>query len=478
MIIWDSLVILLYIIAIFGLAWQVSGRKFSGEASVEGQYLANNSLTFVEAICSVIATEVSALTFLGIPAFAYNTDFNFLQIYIGAVLGRFVVARVFIPRIYGKGLTLYEVISGKDGKRSGRRLIALFYASSKILSVGVRLFSGSILVGTFMGVNTYLGLIITTVITFLYTLIGGLKAVVRTDILQMGLFILGGVVAHFMIPHVAQMDWSVMMGQALAAGKTTIFHFNEPWSVVAGLAGGVLFDMSTHGVDQDFAQRLMAARTRATGQWAIFLSSFISISVGALFLGVGALLWSFYQVHPFPAGVPNADHLFAHFIVTYFPTGLKGLMVAGVMAATMSTLDSTINALCATLHNDVFPNRDVTKLGKHMFWDNVIITTLLLTVALIASTNGGLLLLGLKIQSWTAGALLSLFFACVVFRRFFHVTFDAVTVFFAYVCGVGGVALNTLVLHGDWNWNTYYGCGFGLAALFALGQVRRSKELA
>lgn len=473
MLIWDTLVIITYILMIFGLAWRVSGRTFKGKSTVEGQYLADRSLTFPEVICSIIATEVSALTFLGIPAFAYNTDFNFLQIYIGAVLGRFVVARVFIPRIYGKGLTLYEVISGKDGHPSGRRLTALFYATSKVLSVGVRLFSGSILVGTFLGVNAYLGLFVTTLITFLYTLIGGLKAVVRTDILQMGLFILGGIVAHFMIPQVAGLEWSSMMGEAFAAGKTTIFHWSDPWSVIAGLAGGVLFDMSTHGVDQDFAQRLMAARARAVGQWAIFLSSFISISVGALFLGVGALLWSFYQTHPFPAGVPNADHLFSHFIVTYFPTGLRGLMVAGVIAATMSTLDSTINALCATFHNDVFPNRNVRKLGRYLLVDNIVITTLIFTVAVVASTNSGLLLLGLKIQSWTAGALLSLFFARVVFRSVFQVRFDAATVMAAYVCGVSGVAINTMVIDGNWNWNTYYGCGFGLAALFLLGKVRR-----
>lgn len=475
MLIWDAIVIVAYILMIFGIAWRVSGRTFKGKSTVEGQYLADRSLTFSEVICSVIATEVSALTFLGIPAFAYNTDFNFLQIYIGAVLGRFVVARVFIPRIYGKGITLYEVISGKDGQPSGRRLTALFYASSKILSVGVRLFSGSILVGTFLGVNVYVGLFVTTLITFCYTLIGGLKAVVRTDILQMGLFIMGGVVAHFMIPQVAGLEWTIMMSDAYAAGKTTIFHWSDPWSVIAGLAGGVLFDMSTHGVDQDFAQRLMAARTRAIGQWAIFLSSFISISVGALFLGVGALLWSFYQTHPFPAGVPNADHLFSHFIVTYFPTGLRGLMVAGVMAATMSTLDSTINALCATFHNDVFPKRDVTKLGRHMLVDNIVITTLLFTVAVVASTNSGLLLLGLKIQSWTAGALLSLFFARVVFRPVFNVRFDAVSVFGAYACGIGGVALNTMWIGGNWNWNTYYGCGFGMAALFLLGKVRRQQ---
>src|SRR5690606_21894762 len=136
-------------------------------------------------------------------------------------------------------------------------------------------------------------------------------------------------------------------------------------------------DMSTHGVDQDFAQRLTANESLKKGQLAIFFSSFISIAVGFLFLGVGALLWADYQSEPFPAGVENADHIFAHFIVNYFPAGIRGLMVAGVLAATMSTLDSTINALCATVYNDIFPHRTKHKMQWYAFTDTLLITALL-----------------------------------------------------------------------------------------------------
>lgn len=471
----DSAVVATYIVLIFLLAWW-SRRQVQGvdeEITAEGQYLANRSLTFTESICSIIATEVSALTFLGIPAFAFNKDFNFLQIYMGAIIARLVVALVFLPRVYGKGLTLYEVMDrGQNG--SGRFAVASFYAFSKMLAIGVRLFSGSILVGTFLGTNVYVSLIATTFITFLYTLMGGLKAVVRTDILQMGLFIFGGLCAHFVIPQVADLSWLDMMSTAHAAGKTTIFHFDDPWSIVAGIMGGVLFDMSTHGVDQDFAQRLMANHSVKRAQQAIFFSSFISISVGALFLGVGALLWTFYQTHPYPAGVPNADHLFAHFIVTYFPTGIKGLMVAGVLAATMSTLDSTINALCATIYNDILPHRKKWKLQTYFLVDNFAITVFLVTVAIVASKNDGLLLLGLKIQSWTAGALLSLFLSRIIFTRTFTYTFSKGAVIGAYVFGISAVAFNTLVLKGDWNWNTYFGCGLGLAFLWVLSRLKKA----
>ena len=468
----DSLVVSAYIGLIFLIAWKVSGGRFKSANSSEEQYLASRSLTFTESICSIIATEVSALTFLGIPAFAFNKDFSFVQIYIGAILGRLIVALIFLPKIYGKGLTIYEVMAqGSSG--GGRRVVGAFYSFSKIFSVGVRLFSGSILIAQFMGVNVYLGLALTTAMTFFYTLIGGLKAVVRTDILQMGIFITGGIVAHFMIPSIAQMSWGEMISMASAANKTDIFNFTQPMSVIAGLLGGILFDMSTHGVDQDFVQRMTGNQSLKKAQFAIFFSSFISISVGLLFLSVGALLWSFYQSHPMPADVPNADHLFAHFIVTYFPTGLKGLMVAGVLAATMSTLDSTINALCATLYNDILPNRSKRSMGFYFVVDNVFITLCLFGVAYLSSKYDGLLLLGLKIQSWTAGALLGIFMTRVLLNKFFKFEFTMASVVGAYACGVSAVWINTSVLKGDWNWNTYFGTAAAMVFLILYSRINK-----
>lgn len=458
----DWLVIVAYMILVFYLAIQ-AGRETkthheSASAKARDQYLAGKSLTFTESICSIIATEVSALTFLGIPAFAFNKDFSFIQIYMGAIVGRLLIAKVFLPRVYDKGLTIYEVMAKDTGLPSGQRMVAVFYSLSKILSVGVRLFSGSILVSHFIGLNVYAGLAVVTFITFLYTLIGGLKAVVRTDILQMGLFVAGGILAHILIPITSGQSWTELMSIAHVAGKTSFFSFDNSWPFIFGIMGGILFDMSTHGVDQDFAQRLTANASLRHGQLAIFFSSFISISVGLLFLGVGALLWAHYQSHPFPASVANADHLFSHYIVNYFPTGIRGLMVAGVMAATMSTLDSTINALCATVYNDILPNRDPSKMERNSVLDTAFITILLFTIAVIASANDGLLMLGLKVQSWTGGALLGIFMAKVIFKKWFPFRLDTMSVIGAYALGIGGVYVNTQILNWDWNLNVYWGC--------------------
>ena len=466
----DWIVITAYIFLVFYLAVKAgkatqSGHAESAQDIAREKYLANNSLTFTESICSIIATEVSALTFLGIPAYAFNSNFSFIQIYMGAIIGRLVIARIFLPKVYGKGLTIYEVMAKDTGLPSGQRMVGIFYSLSKILSVGVRLFSGSILVSHFLGFNVYIGLAVVTFITFLYTLIGGLKAVVRTDVMQMSLFIFGGILAHILIPQTSNQSWFEMISIAHEAGKTSFFSFENPWPFIFGVMGGILFDMSTHGVDQDFAQRLTANKSLKLGQLAIFFSSFMSISVGLLFLGVGALLWVHYQSAPFPTTIANADHLFSHYIVNYFPAGIRGIMVAGVLAATMSTLDSTINALCATVYNDIFPNRNPAKMRFYAFMDTLIITLLLFFIAIISSKNDGLLLLGLKVQSWTGGALLGLFMSKVILKKWFSYRLSPTSVIGAYTVGIAGVYLNTYVLQWDWNLNVYWGCALSLIFL-------------
>ena len=311
------------------------------------------------------------------------------------------------------------------------------------------------------------------VVTFFYTLIGGLKAVVRTDTVQMGLFIFGGLVAHYLIPQVADQSWTELMSIAASAGKTQIIDFSNPGLFLIGVAGGILFDMATHGVDQDFVQRLTGNSSMKSAQRAIVLSSFASIAVGLLFLGIGALLWSFYQTNAHP-GVPN-DELFAYFITNHFPAGIRGLMVAGVLAATMSTLDSTINALSSTLYNDILKHKtgDKEQISKLYKRDTLFITFGLMLIAFIASQNNGLLEFGLKITSWTAGSLLAVFFATLVFKS---AKLTVANVFIAYTLGVLGVYLNTFHLKWNWNWNVYL--GFVLASIgLVLANKLRNKTL-
>ncbi|MCF8060007.1 MAG: hypothetical protein K9K67_11970, partial [Bacteriovoracaceae bacterium] len=261
----DWLVIGLYLILIFVVAFFSRRENLAHENSdddiVLDQYLAGRSLTMIESMGSIIATEVSALTFIGIPAFAFTKNFSFIHLYLGAILGRYLIARFIVPLIYNKGLTLYAIMGKEDATEAGARFTAAIYSITKLLAVGVRLYAGSILVAEYFELSIYWALLIITTLTFFYTLIGGLKAVVRTDLLQSVLFIFGGFAAHYIIPQVAQKDWSELYQLAQVSGHTWIYSSEKWFTFFVGVSGGVLFDMCTHGVDQDFTQRLMAAKS-------------------------------------------------------------------------------------------------------------------------------------------------------------------------------------------------------------------------
>lgn len=466
----DYSIISIYLVGIFFLAY-ISGRKKQSSNLVEDQYLAGKSLTLPESMFSIIATEVSALTFLGIPAFAFGKDYSFIQIYFGAIVGRLIIALIMLPKVYDKGITIYTVMA-KNGNISGQRAIAIFYSLNKFLAVGVRLFSGSIIVAEFFNVNIFLAVGLICIITFFYTLIGGLKAVVRTDMIQMFLFIIGGVVAHFLIPDISNHSWSELMSSAMLADKMNFFSLDNPMPFIIGVAGGILFDMATHGVDQDFVQRLTANKSLKGAQIAIICSSLISILVGFLFLSIGSLLWSHYQLIGAPP-VTN-DKIFAFFITEYFPAGIKGLMVAGVLAATMSTLDSSINALSSCLYNDIFHHRSMSakKISSFYRRDTLIITLGLMLIAFIASRSDSLLMFGLKITSWTAGSLLSVFFATIIWKC---TKINFINVTFAYIFGIAGVYLNTYIINGNWNFNVYMGFIFSTAYLIIESIFQRKK---
>jgi len=467
----DYCIIIIYLLSIFGLAF-FSSRKYQSDNIVEDQYLAGKSLTITESLCSIIATEVSALTFLGIPAFAFGSDYSFIQIYFGAIFGRLIIAKIMLPAVYNKGITVYSVMS-YFGDKNGQRLITLFYSLNKLLAVGVRLFSGSILIAEFFNISIYVAVGIICFVTFFYTLIGGLKAVVRTDMAQMLLFIFGGLVAHYMIPEISNHSWSELMTISFDAGKTEFFNLSNPWPFIIGVFGGILFDMATHGVDQDFVQRLTGNKTMRGAQIAIMTSSFFSIFVGLLFLSIGSLLWAHYQIVT-PPDISN-DRIFAYFITNYFPVGIKGLMVAGVLAATMSTLDSTINALSACLYNDIFNHKekDLKNVQKFYYRDTLIITVLLMLVAFIASKSDGLLLFGLKITSWTAGSLLAVFFATVIFKI---ARLNVVNVFAAYLFGIIGVYLNTYHFKLNWNFNVYFGFILAIMIMYIIEKLTKEKN--
>ena len=462
-------IIFLYLVLVYGIALQAR-RRLRETDPVSDRYLAGRGLNFVESFGSIMATEVSALSFLGLPALSFSGDFSIIYFYLGTLVSRPLLAFTVIPRIYGRGLTLYGIMGAQGGSALGQKFMALIYAVTKLLGVGVRFYAGSILVAEYLGLPLPLTLGLVVSLSLSYTIIGGLKAVVRTDLLQMVILVAGALTAHLMIPAVAGTNWGTLMGQAFEAGHISVlssFHLN---SFLIGFTGGALFDFCTHGFDQDYTQRILGSKTLGTARWAMGLSCFASVSLGLLFLPIGSLLWSYYEVIGPPQGL-GPDKIFAHFITTQFPDSLKGLMLASVLAGTMSTLDSTINALSSVLWNDLWPGRAISKIQSYFKIDTILISVALLSIAVAASYSEGLFVLGMTISSWSVASLGALFFAPSLFPSR-KIDLDGPTVGLSFASNLVAIALNTFVLEGPWQWNVYYGAVAALVALFLMGKPK------
>lgn len=448
----ELLTISVYLIFIFVIAFLSKRKKnlvidvADKNAVIQNEYLANQSISTTESIFSIIATEVSALTFIGIPAFAFGLDFRFIYLYFGAIIGRSILALYYLPKFYGPYTTIYERITNQQ---SSRIFITSVYMITKLLSIGVRLYSGSILISQYFEVNIYYAIIILSFLTMAYTMIGGLRAVIRTDLVQTIVFIAGGIAAHLIIPQIANSNWASMMAEGYQNGKIITLNFDYFKVFAIGFFGGIIFDMATHGVDQDFAQRLLSAKTLKNAQKAIFLSSFFSIFVGLLFLSIGTLLWVYHQQIPLMEGT-KTDYVFALFITNHFPPLIKGLMLSGVLAATMSTLDSTINALSSCMTTDFFPNRKSKNITKWMKVDAIFITVMLVGISFMASKSEQILTLGLKIASWSGGYLLFTLTNALFSKK--ELKLGEYVVF--YLINLGTIYLFNIVLDVAWQWNT------------------------
>ena len=466
----DFVVLILYFLAVFLIAFVSRRRKRAHNIAVE-YYLAGRKIGFLESMGSIIATEVSALTFITFPASAYTGDLSLVYFHFGTLLSRPLISLLVIPRIYGKGLTLYAIMGGQNGTVTGKKLTALIYAVTKLMGVGVRFYAGSILVAHYFSLSLPTTLFSIIAITFCYMVVGGLKTVVRTDMLQSCLFIVGGISAHFIIADVSERSWIDLMELASEADKTGLFSLSKMHYLFIGFTGGALFDFCTHGFDQDYSQRILGAKNQRTAQMAMALSCFASIAIGLLFLPIGTLLWAYGQSHPFPSHL-KADDIFAYFINAHFPLPLQGLMLAGVLAATMSTIDSTVNALSSVLWNDLWPNRQEKNIRFYFKIDALIISLILVSIAISASYYDQLFVLGMVISSWSVAAIGVLFFSQLVFNNFTKSKLDGATVAFTFLFNVIGICINTYVIQGPWQWNVYYGafCGATFIILKALTQ--------
>lgn len=317
---------------------------------------------------SIIATETSALTIIGVPAIAYGGNLMLIQMIIGYVIARVILAVVMVPHyLRGEIYSPYQLLEQRLG-RGPRRLAGGFFLFLETLSAGVRVYVACIPIRLMLG-DTVLGLggvadpilgaiVLFTGLSLVYTYVGGVKAVIWTDAVQLCLFLAGGIFALFYVPSLVEGGWAGALAKAGEAGKlewfNAAFSFGAPFNIWMGVLGGTVMVLSSHGAEQLIVQRVLACGSVAEGRKALVLSAVLIFPLFLIFLLVGAMLWVFYQAHPMQIPLPESrpgiranDFIFPVFMLTEVPHVLKGFLIVAILAAAMSSISSALNALAS-----------------------------------------------------------------------------------------------------------------------------------
>lgn len=444
----DWVVILLYLLAIIAL-----GLWFGKDQHTTRDYfLGSRNIPWWGIGLSIVAAETSALTIIGVPAMAYGGDLAFIQMLIGYVLARIILAIVLVPYYFrGEIYSPYQLFANSFGP-AARQTAGGFFLISETLAAGVRVYVASIPVKLLLG-DQLLGLgtgdpilgaiLLFVLLSLLYTYVGGVKAVIWTDVVQFGLFLVGGAYALFYIPSLVNGGFGEVFSQAARAGKLQWlnlapgrggsllkFLLGPPFNIWMGVIGGTVLGLSTHGAEQLVVQRVLACKSVADGRKALALSAVVIFPLFLIFLTVGTMLWVFYQGHPFRiplpeprpgSGIKANDFIFPIFMMTEVPHILKGFLIVAILSAAMSSVSSALTSLASVSTMDfVKPlsrERDEVFFLRFSKLSTVIWAALLVVTAYLSRQVEFVLNAAFSLRGLTSGALVGGLTLALIWRK-------------------------------------------------------------
>jgi len=412
----DFIIIGLYLIgvAVFGV---FAGGK---QKSVKDYFLGSSSVPWWAVCFSIVAAETSTLTFISIPGLAYLTNLNFIQVTIGYLIGRIIIAVFFLPQYYkGELSTAYAYLENRFGRKT-RSFASVVFLFTRTAADGVRLFATAIPLKLLLDINYPTAIIIIAIVTLLYTTTGGLKGVIWVDVIQMFIYIGGALIAgYLLINNYLPNGWQSVVDAAIPANKLNFINFGfdsgisgffaQPYTLIGGILGGAFLSMASHGTDQLIVQRLLSTKDLKSSQKAIIGSGIIVIFQFILFLIVGVALYAYY-------GELNlkADEIFPKFIIEQLPVGISGIIIAGLFAAAMSTLAGSISSLSSSTMLDLYKpfsksTDDKKDLKVSRLFTLMWAVLLVLSAIFFMNSSRVVVELALSIASFTYGGLLGTF---------------------------------------------------------------------
>ncbi|HEX5474435.1 MAG TPA: sodium:solute symporter [Vicinamibacterales bacterium] len=429
------------VLAVYLVGITIFGARFRRtQRSVSDYFIGTRTISWWVISLSIVATETSTLTLIGVPAIAFahyarpeqGGNLTYLQVVIGYIIARVIIAWLFIPAYFqGEMLTAYELLNRRFGPGAKHYTASLFLIM-RPLAEGVRVFAASLVLSAVISATLsnvphlwVWSVIIVGLLTLVYTFEGGIAAVIWTDLIQLVIYIAGSLLAGWQLMHLVPGGWPTIVREAAAAGKfqaiSFSWDFTVPFTFWAGVIGGTFLTMASHGTDQLLVQRLLACRNARDSQKAIVLSGFVVFAQFALFLVIGLMLYAYYQFHPMPP-IATTDEIFPAFIVRSLPHGISGLVIAAIFAAAMSNLSGSLNSLASTTVIDFYAPLRGTRVTEAQLlrlsrWLTAAWGVLLIGIALLARGWGSVFTTGLTIASIVQGPMLGTFLLALLTRR-------------------------------------------------------------
>jgi len=430
----DYAVLALYLVGI-----TVFGSRFRrSHATVRDYFVGSRQTSWIVISLSIVATETSTLTLIGVPALAYGTyahpeqggSLTYLQVVAGYLVARFIISWLFIPAYFqGDMLTAYELLNRRFGAPA-KHFAASLFLLMRALAEGVRVYAASLVLAAVLSASVpglahlwLWSIVLVGALTMIYTFEGGIAAVIWTDLVQLVIYVGGSLLAGSMLIRLVPGGWPAIGVDASRAGKLQVVSWSWdprlPFTFWAGLVGGTFLTMASHGIDQLLVQRLLTCRNLRESRLALVFSGVVVFAQFALFLWIGLMLHAYYAVYPLPA-MASTDEIFPAFIIRSLPHGIAGLVIAAIFAAAMSNFSGSLNSLASSTVLDFYQPLTRTRSDARLLtlsrWLTAMWGVVLIAIAMLARGWGSVFTAGLTIASIVYGPMLGAFLMGVLTR--------------------------------------------------------------
>ncbi len=455
----------------FALVLLLGGVFFRRQKSLREYFLGSRNIPWWAAACSGIATMASAVGYLGAPGQAFRSDLTYLQLRLAVLPVMAIVCLLLIPFYYRLDVyTAYEYLEKRFDLKT-RLLASALFMLLKCFYLGIVIYAPALVVAQMTGLSMTWVLLMTGALTTLYTMLGGIRAVIWTDSMQLGVLLAGVFAAAVTILSRVEGGIGRVFEVAEASGKLRLVDFSTSFQTEftfwGGLIGGTFFMLAQYGVDQAELQRFLTTSSIRNSRRAIIGTLIVTSIYGVILFLLGSALYVFYLQHPEKGGLAtHPDRVFPKFIIEELPMGLRGLVIAGVFAAAMSTVSSVLNSLTTVTLADFYQRlraRQATvRLARII---TIVIGALATGIALYGESFGGLLVASGRISTFFGGSLAGVFLLGMLSRRA-----TGTGAFLGALTGFAAVAWLAAFTPVSWLWHAAFSAAvaIGSGLLFSL----------